>query len=68
MNIHHAAACLRSTADALERCVDGVPEGFKLECKDKLASTWIRSTATHSDTMNVTYYHYRLVPLSQEER
>lgn len=61
-NIQHTADCLRSTANALERCVDGVPEGFRLErCEIDIGSIWTASSAITSNNMNIREYHYRLV-------
>ena len=65
--IQQAIEDLRSTADALERCIDEVPEGFGLQRKDKLSTLWVKSDATTSGTMNIVYYHYRLVPLETKQ-
>lgn len=73
MDLKEHIECLRSTADAMERCVDGVPSGHRVECSAIHRygpPSWSQTTTKLAREMRVYLEssYYRLVPIPQPRR
>ena len=65
MNIKEHAASMRQTADAIEQCESGVPDGFRLECRLRnKPDSWRESSGTDGGMyLPDAGCYYRLVPI-----